>query len=282
MKEKYIEWKKGYLRNPQSWKQYKFWVERIHAFAGDSVEDISLEQISHFIQVLKEKYASKNIEFGMSIIHNYFDFCSANGAKCVSPKLVIVPKSRGKLRKPTTDEICKQILDKLPTNEWIPLRDGIIMRILRDSGCRVSEVLAIDFRNLDHGSASIPTRKTNEFRNIYWSEETDKLLFEKYIPIRICLDYHEDALFVSRFGEEARGRLQTKTVQRSIKKLCNELGIEGITAHSFRHGKAHSMLEKGAPLSDIASILGHKNLNSTMKYLSLSNSEMEKRAKKYL
>lgn len=276
----YLAWKATYTE--QSVRAYSLWIKRLHQFVNKSLESITLSDLSEFIAVQKIKYAPKNIEYGMSIIKNYFTFWNAQGLNCLNPKLIRVPRGRGAIRKPSTEDIYKLILSRWPLSEWVSLRNHLILRILHDTGCRISEVLSLDFKNIDNQSALVPTRKTKEARKIFWSEETDRILFGKYLPIRINLPYHDDALFISKYGEHTKGRLSSRTFARGLKDICNDLGIEGITAHSFRHGKAHSMIEKNAPITDIAHILGHKNIQSSMKYLSLSSDEIAKRARKYL
>lgn len=276
----YIEWKKMYTQH--AWEKYAVWIRRLQFFTKKPIDEIEIGDLQRFIEVQKLKFAPKNVEYGMDIIHNFFTFWKARGKQCLDPDLVRVPRSRGISRTHTTEEIFKRIIDFLPVNEFISLRDNVITRILHDTGCRISEVLSIDIKNLEDYSALVPTRKTKEWRTIFWSEETRKLLFEKYIPIRICLDDSTDALFVSKYGESSRGRLTNRTYQRNLKTICTELGIKDITPHSFRHGKAHAMVAKDASISDIAHILGHRNIQSSMKYLTLSVDEMFRRAKKYL
>jgi integrase/recombinase XerD len=277
MKKEYLDWKKTYL-GPQSFRSYRLWIDRL----GEYIKDLTdFEGYSKFMEAIKEKYAPKNVEFGLSIVHNYFEYCVANGVKCISPFMIKVPKCRGKVRKATTEEEYRTLIEYLPTNEFVPLRDSIILRIMNDTGARLSEVLAIDFKNLDEYSALVPTRKRKEWRTIYWSEETKKLLFEKYIPIRICLDNLDDALFVSKYGEGSRGRITPHTFQVNLRRTCQALGIK-TTAHEFRHKKALDMRKQSAPLQDIATILGHANIASSMKYLNMTIEEDAELARKYL
>jgi site-specific recombinase XerD len=278
--DEYIEWKKMYTE--YAWKSYKVWIRRLQNFTHKPIEEIGIGDLQRFIEIQKLNFAPKNIEYGMNIIHNFFTFWRARGKTCLDPGLIRVPRARGVARSHTTEEMYQRIVEMLPINEFVSLRDNIITRILHDTGCRISEALSIDFKNLDDYSALVPTRKTKEWRTIFWSEETRKLLFEKYIPIRICFEDKTDALFISKYGESSRGRLTNRTYQRNLKNVCNELGLKGITPHSFRHGKAHAMVAQDASISDIAHILGHRNIQSSMKYLSLSVEEMFRRARKYL
>ncbi|MCK4592156.1 tyrosine-type recombinase/integrase [Candidatus Parcubacteria bacterium] len=67
--------------------------------------------------------------------------------------------------------------------------------------------------------------------------------------------------------------------------FVREAGIERkISPHSFRHAKAHNILDKSGTVKDIQFILGHSENNpiSAFSYLRLNSKEAEKRAKMFL
>ena len=55
-----------------------------------------------------------------------------------------------------------------------------------------------------------------------------------------------------------------------------------ITPHSFRHGKAHHVLNNGGHIEDVQKILRHRNLESSLHYIQLNPSKYMQLAAKYL
>ena len=57
-------------------------------------------------------------------------------------------------------------------------------------------------------------------------------------------------------------------VLRTLKKRAIELGIKNeLGTHSFRRAVATTLDEQGIPVEQIAKALGHKNINTTKKYI---------------
>jgi site-specific recombinase XerD len=162
-----------------------------------------------------------------------------------------------------------------------------MIRLLWDTGVRVSELCDMDITNIDENktSAVISTKKTGKKRIIVWSNETHDLLL-KYMPIRLELHRinKSTALFIgTEHGKGWSVRLTPRSVQRRVMYYVNRAGIkEKITPHSFRHGWAHKRRDQNAPLSFIQRGLGHLNPVSTFVYEQYCDNEFEKSAMNYL
>ena len=50
----------------------------------------------------------------------------------------------------------------------------------------------------------------------------------------------------------------------AFKRLCNELGIEGVRLHDLRHFTATQLLAAGVPVKTVAGRLGHSNAATTL------------------
>jgi site-specific recombinase XerC len=196
---------------------------------------------------------------------------------------VKVRRQRAQSHEPVTPETHKKILDLLPTNEYKYLQRNIIVRILHESGCRISECLAINVIDLnpDNNYVNVETRKTIKDRRIFWSQETHRLIFDRYLPIRMELN-RGDALFVGFLTTgEYSNRLTQRSVERWYEGFSKVLGIK-VVPHGERHGKAHDILDKSGSLADVMNILGHTTLASTTRYTGYGGKEMEEKANKFL
>jgi integrase len=68
----------------------------------------------------------------------------------------------------------------------------------------------------------------------------------------------------------------TKTaISHRFKVLCEKLGIKGLRFHDLRHTAATPMVESGFGIDKVSKILGHSNINMTMRYSHPDNSLRE-------
>ncbi len=282
-KKNFLDYKRTYTIG--AYQRYGLWLDKFEEVTGKPEEEIKVEDILQYKLWLQVRYSGKSVEYAMTILRNYFRYLKLNEIKCLNPDLIKSPKARANERQAVSPEDYRKILniiDKFaPKNEQRYLQTHLIIRILAETGVRVSELtsLTIDKINLEKCGAHIETRKNTDKRWIYWSTQTNELL-KKYLPIRLNLKRETNALFVNN---QTNGKGITKrSVERTVKTCCERAGIENIVPHSFRHGKAHIILEKGGTVADVQKILGHRSPLSSMKYLQYSDVEHQRRAKIFL
>lgn len=282
----YLEWKGTYAHRASI--NYKIWLNHFLSVCGDkAIEDYSTTDVVKYHRWLEVHYGSYSIQYAMIILKNFFKYFKLNDCKCLSPALIRTPRIQIKSHRAVTEIEYKKIIDEIPINEFLHLRDSILIRLLWDTGVRVSELCDLDITQINENkpSAIIFTKKTGKKRAIVWSDETHQLLM-KYMPMRMELEKlnRASALFIGKHcNVEWSMRLTTRTVERMVKYYVNRAGIkEKITPHSFRHGWAHKRRDNNAPLAFIQKGLGHLNPISTFIYEQYDDSEFMKNAQKYL
>jgi len=71
-----------------------------------------------------------------------------------------------------------------------------------------------------------------------------------------------------RTGETVRWRCHQSNVQRAVRSAAREVGLDGlVTPHVLRHAYATHAIERGASIRDVQAALGHKHLDTTMRYV---------------
>jgi len=71
-----------------------------------------------------------------------------------------------------------------------------------------------------------------------------------------------------RTGEMVRWRCHESNVQRAVRKAAAQMGMESlITPHVLRHAYATHVIDRGGSVRDLQSALGHKHLDTTMRYV---------------
>lgn len=282
----YLEWKGTYACRASV--NYRIWLYRFIEVCGTKrIVQYEVGDIVRYKKWLETRFGPYSVQFAMIVLKNFFQFCKTNNYPCLSPTFIRLPRINAKSHRAVTQTEYEKIIDKIPVNEFPSLRDLLLIRMLWDTGVRVSELCDLNVSQIDttKHSTAIQTKKTGKQRTIVWSAETHALLM-KYMPIRLQLQTinQASALFVGfKKGSGWCTRLTPRSVERFVKFYVQKAQIpEKITPHSFRHGWAHMRRDQNAPLAFIQKGLGHTNPVSTFIYEQYNDKEFENNANEYL
>jgi site-specific recombinase XerD len=97
---------------------------------------------------------------------------------------------------------------------------------------------------------------------------------EAYLPLRQNLlekraRVGEKAMLINREGK----RLSAQSLGLLVHRLARRAEVPLVSLHQFRHSCASDLLESGASLSEVQSLLGHKQVNTTSRYLQIADPE---------
>ena len=260
--------------------RYSVWINRFMQKIGEDrlVEKITHAEITDFMLWVKENWAPKTLEYCAAILQNFSYKNNLNWN-------IKVRRQRANSYTPVTEEDHQKILTSLPTNEFRSLQKNIVCRILHESGCRISELCAIDLTdlNVQQNWAEVQTAKTTNENRIFWSHETHDLLYKKYMPLRVQIPRDTQALFLGIYGtrDEYTKRIHRRTIERWYGAFSLLLGHK-IVPHGERHGKAHRILDLGGTVADVQLVLRHTNPLSSHKYLNYGGKELENRVGRFL
>ena len=143
-------------------------------------------------------------------------------------------------------------------------RDYLILKVLWESGMRVSELAALTPRDLEPQNHAIIIRngKGNKARRVYVDYKTDTMamLCEWILTMKVPEDE-------PIFG------VKTNQLRNIVKKYGLHADVN-IHPHSFRHSFAINMVRQGTDLRRVQQLLGHTNLNTTAVYLQFKDADM--------
>jgi integrase/recombinase XerC len=162
-------------------------------------------------------------------------------------------------------------IELLGEEEWIHLRNKALLTLIYASGLRISEALSITRKHLQNHEFIKITGKGNKERLIPWIKES-RLLVEKYVKTAPYLHDDNEPIFRGKRGAP----LQRAVFSRELMSLRRLLGLpEYLSSHAFRHSFATHLLENGADLRSIQSLLGHQSLSTTQKYTKINQNHLE-------
>jgi integrase/recombinase XerD len=156
-------------------------------------------------------------------------------------------------------------------------RDLAIIDMLYSTGIRVGELVNLDISDINfHERECVVYGKGDKERRVYFDAKT-KLHLKKYLNERTD---SSKALFVTR--QKPYKRLQISGVEISIRKLGRSLGYENIHPHKFRRTMATRAIDKGMPIEQVQQLLGHQQIDTTMKYAMVNQNNVKNSHKKFI
>ncbi|MCG8573453.1 MAG: site-specific integrase, partial [Flavobacteriales bacterium] len=246
--------------------------------------DINGDDIVAYHKSLEGEYSSSTIAYSARIIRNFISFWHGRREVNFSPKEIIPIKYISADKDVVSRADFEDMDDLLDTDSFGELQKKLIINLLWDTGMRVSELCDMTLSNIQElkagmRGAKVRSRKSLRYNYVIWGSKTNELM-NLYLGLRLCMDCDSDKLFI---GKRLGKCLTTRTIQRWIRDLCEMAMIDkDITPHSFRHGKAHDMLDQGANIRDVQAILRHVKPESSFHYIQLSKTKYLDVANKYL
>ena len=146
------------------------------------------------------------------------------------------------------------------------IRDKAMLEIAYATGMRVTEIISLNIDDIDLENSSVICKNENKQRIIPLGKMSLQALKEYIITARpnIIKDDKEQALFVNVNGR----RLTRQGFWKIIKYYKEQAHItKDITPHVLRHSFATHLLQNGADLKSIQTMLGHSDISSTQVYM---------------
>lgn len=160
---------------------------------------------------------------------------------------------------------------KLTDNKGI--RDKAMLEVLYATGIRVSELIGLNVRDANTEIGFIRCRNNRSERMIPLGGkaiESLKLYLDR-VRAEMIKNDDEEALFVNCNGS----RISRQGFWKIIKQYRDSAGIElEITPHSLRHSFAAHLIENGADLESLKTMMGHADISSTQVYTSFVNDKI--------
>ena len=148
--------------------------------------------------------------------------------------------------------------------EFTCARDLLLVTLNLTVGLRCSEALSLKVEQFDSDIITV-IGKGNKKRSFRVTYEI-RVRFHEYMKVRGQVfegDEDSEFLFVSVTGKQ----LCTKDINKNLKKYCERCGIDkDITSHCLRRSCATHYLNEGVPVAQVATLLGHSDVKTTMRY----------------
>ena len=258
-------------RSEKTLERYKYLINRFLEESKTPTMKITVYHLRQFLMTEKKRgIADRTLEGYRSVFSSYFGWlhkeglipqnpCANLGAiKCA--KLVKEPYS------PTDIERLKEACRSL--------RDKAIVAFLLSTGCRISEVCALDRDDINASAYECTVLGKGNKERIVYLDSVAMMLLQRYLATRKDMN---GALFVGQRGE----RLQPGGVRFMLKQLEARTGVQNVHPHRFRRTLATNLILHGMPIQEVSLILGHDKIDTTMRYIYTDQSNVKHSYQKY-
>ena len=157
------------------------------------------------------------------------------------------------------------------------IRDLAILELLISTGIRVGELvnLNIDDVNFNERECVVFGKGESE-REVYFDAKT-KIHLMNYLKSR---NDNNPALFVSL--KKPYFRLGISGVERRLRELGQKSKITKVHPHKFRRTLATKAIDKGMPIEQVQTLLGHQKIDTTMQYAMVKQQNVKTSHRKYI
>lgn len=186
-----------------------------------------------------------------------------------------------RIHKIKTDKVIKETYSdetlELLRDNCNCLRDLAIIDILASTGMRVGELVKLNINDIDFENREcVVFGKGNKERPVYFDART-KIHLKNYLNSRTDSN---QALFVSL--DKPHERLNISGVEIRLRQLGRRLGISKVHPHKFRRTVATKAIDKGMPIEQVQSLLGHSQIDTTMNYAMVNQNNVKESHRKYV
>lgn len=187
----------------------------------------------------------------LSSVNSFFEFCHRQNWIEDTPSVKHSKLPRA-LPKFLESDFIMRVVEAIPSNDWLSLRDKAFILFLYASGCRVSEALAARLSDIEDGWLKIRSAKGEKERIVPLAAIAIETL-NKYIAAR---GFKSDLLWLNYKGTKLSRISAFKITQSHI----------GVSPHTLRHSFATSLIIGGADIAIVQELLGHVSINTTQIY----------------
>jgi integrase/recombinase XerD len=278
----YVQWltvEKG--RSRATLEAYERDILAFLAWWGDErpLTQVSGGDLETYLNTLRDTRAASSVARALSSLRGWWGFLIDEGELSVDPSTYVTPSQRGRtLPKPLSEESVALLLDTLPRETPVDLRDRALLELLYGTGARVSEVVGLELQDLDFDEQLIRvTGKGAKQRLVPMGRALTSALRD-YLGPGGRSEFPRPRAHAHVFVNVRGGILSRQGIDLVISSRALTAGIprSTISAHVFRHSCATHMLAHGADIRVVQELLGHASISTTQIYTAVSITSMQR------
>jgi tyrosine recombinase XerC len=274
----YLDNGKNY--SPQTLRSYRQALGQFRAFRPSLAwtEATANDFRAYLFDLMKRDRSRATIRLSFAALRSFFNYLSdrniipANVLKLVSlpklekklPQFLTIPQVTTLMEKPSAGLKSKQ------APEWMAARDAAILELFYSSGLRLAELAELDVRDLD---------PIGETVRVMGKGSRERIVPVGGLALKALSHYRHQARVESGplFLNKSRKRLGHRSIWLLLKKYVRKAGLPAtLSPHKLRHSFATHLLDNGADLRSVQSLLGHASLTTTQIYTHVTTERLKR------
>jgi len=280
-------------RSAKTAENYKLYLERFVEFSNDIVVSKITSEIVRKYRLWLNRYKNEHEDelatitqsYHLIALRGFLGYLSRRDIESLSPDKIELPKvSRKQVTFLHYDEVAR-MLDIIPLEDEVGLRDRAIIELLFSSGLRVSELVNLNRDHINTKRREFMVRGKGQKDRPIFIGEAAAVRVNDYLATRIdnlpplFLSYSRNNT-VTNSGDYRR--LTARSIQRIITKYARLAGItKHVSPHTMRHSFATDLLMNGADIRSVQSMLGHSNISTTQVYTHVTDEHLREVYEKF-
>jgi integrase/recombinase XerC len=236
------------------------------------VSQVDIYVMRAYLASLTKSRKKSSVGRKIAALRGFFRYLVATRSITTDPlRLIHSPKQEKPLPNFLSVDDVFRLLGAIKVDSSLDVRDRAILEVFYSTGIRVSELVGIDWSDVDFqlGVVRVVGKGSKE-RIVPIGEVALQSLHDYGQAVRTkwqlpCTG--DNPVFLNHRG----GRITVRSVARVVEKHLREAGIAvKMGPHGLRHSFATHLLNSGADLRVIQELLGHASLSTTQRYTHLN------------
>ncbi len=292
----YLEIEKD--RSQLTVRNYDFYLRRFVGWLGDKKkpEDIEAEEVRQYrlwlnrlADVHGEPLKKNTQNYHLIALRSFLKYLSKRDIKTLAPEKI-------ELMRMPDREVCFlegsdlnrlleapiEMCEITKNEELIKYRDKAILELLFSTGLRVSELAKLKKDNVNLKKEEFTVMGKGRKSRVVFLSEQARYWLQKYLEKRADPNPY---LFISHDKRTLKHKniktlkqddgeqpLTPRSIQRLVQKYARAAGItKPITPHTLRHSFATDLLQNGADIKSVQTMLGHSSITTTQIYTHITD-----------
>lgn len=258
-------------RSEKTIERYTYIIGRMMQSVRVPTREITVYHLRRYLTAEKERGISDiTLESTRQVFSAYFGWLHREGLITKSP---VANLGAIKCTKKVKDVYSDIDIERLKFG-CDNLRDRAIVGFLMSTGCRISEMTQLNRDDVNLTTLECKVLGKGSKERIVYLSSVAAMQIKAYLATRTD-DY--EALFIGKGTE----RMHPGGVRLMLNKLADKTDVVHVHPHKFRRTLATNLIRHGMPIQEVAAILGHDKIDTTMEYVVLDQTNTKAAYRKY-
>ena len=254
-------------------RQYVKELRRLSNAIQRPFTEMGAYDIRFFLALDKERgLANKTLENTRSYLSAFFQWLVNEEIIPKNPVAKLKPiKCPKEIKKPFSEVEIDALRGACKT-----LKDRALIEILLSTGVRVSELSGMEVKDINQSTLAVHV--------IHGKGNKERMTYTTAVALKHLLAYLSDRRGISQalFCNYKNEPLGVSGIEKILKDIAKRAGVENVHPHRFRRTFATGLAKRGMDIQEIQQLLGHVNINTTMRYVYVDADKVQSSYRKFI